>query len=93
MHVPAIKFQERVLRNEVLSNSAHLNATSELCRQVPHAKNSKITLYIDHGEWERTTVTSRKREFKDSMSKKVGDQEEPSLPMHCVMPIVIVSTT
>jgi hypothetical protein len=42
---------------------------------VPHEKNSAITLYIDQGDWEKTTETTRSRSLKDSMSKK-ADKEE-----------------
>ena len=57
----------------VLTNCKH--PKHNIYHQVPHEKNAAVTLYIDQGDWEKTTETTRSRSLKDSMSKK-ADKEE-----------------
>jgi hypothetical protein len=56
---------------------------------VKHSEKSKVTMYIDHGDWAKETVTTKKRTIGSKMSKKMTEEDAEDSTEHNVANVPI----
>ncbi len=56
---------------------------------MKHSEKSKVTMYIDHGDWAKETVTTKKRTIGSKMSKKMTEEDAEDSTEHNVANVPI----